>query len=136
MGLAEKRAAQEFQTKSFPDWKTKIAAAAKFDVPVEVDWDSLAIADRAHLYNECWPDVFFKPLVDALEEITKDDLGREALKGKLKKVKIQNKADNSSASSWASFDNGLLTLDHQSCTNVFDVKGRADNARSVIEAAL
>jgi hypothetical protein len=38
MGLAERRAAEQFRTEQFPDWQNKINEAAFFEVPVDVAW--------------------------------------------------------------------------------------------------
>lgn len=136
MGLAEKRAAKEFETKVFPGLKSEIDAAAGFEVPVEVEWESLALADQAHLYDESWRAVYFTPLVAALKAITIDDMGKEALKAGLKKVVVRNKGGIYYGSAWATFEGGVLTLDHEPTTNVGDVDDRIKGAQQVLEKAL
>src|SRR3954462_2343928 len=76
MGLAERRAAKEFETKRFPQLKKDIDDAAGFEVPVTVAWDTLAKEGEAHLYDDCWPKVYFQPLVAAFKGITIDDMGK------------------------------------------------------------
>lgn len=138
MGLAEKRAAKEFQEKRYPQLKQDIDAAAKFGVEVEVKWDQLATDDQAHLYDECWPKVYFKPLIEALKAITVDDLGREALQGALKKILIRNEGQISYGDRMAHFSTteGLLVLDHKPTTNVDDVKDRTKGIQKTLEDAL
>ncbi len=90
MGLAERRAAKHFAENKYPEIKKQIDQAAGFDVPVEVNWDQLAVDDYANDYEENFPKIYFKPLIEALKGICIDDLGRDALKEKLKKIAIGN----------------------------------------------
>jgi hypothetical protein len=136
MGLAERRAAKQFETSQFPQLKKQIDEAAHFEVPVEVKWETLATDGSSHLYEECWPKVYFKPLSEALKAICIDDMGREALKGGLKKVIIQNTQDVSYADYMVGFVDGVLTLDHKPTTNVDDVDARAKAIQTKLESAL
>lgn len=136
MGLAERRAAKNFETNLFPGFLKQIHEAAGFAVPVEIAWDTLAADEQAHLYEESWPKVYFHPLIAALKAIAVDDMGKEALQGGLKKVVIRNQADNSSYMYWASFEGGALTLDHKPTTNIDDVEQRTDSLREALEKGL
>lgn len=136
MGLAERRAAKEFETNRYPAVKKDIDAAAKFDVPVEVKWDSLAVAEYAHMYEEAWLKVYFRPLIDALKAITVDAMGSDALKASLKRIVIQNMKDNSSSSYWAIFTDGTLTLDHAPVSNVDYIEDRKTQLQKVLEEKL
>lgn len=136
MGLAERRAAKKFETEKFTQLKQEVEAAAGFPVPLEVAWDELAKDGESHLYEECWPKVYFQPLIAALQEIAVDDMGKEALKGGLKQIKVQNKEGIYSGHRIASFEGGVLTLDHEPHTNVDDVKDRQNGIRSTLEAKL
>lgn len=117
MGLAERRAAEQFRTEQFPDWQRKINEAASFEVPVEVAWSELAVDDYATSYGEFFPKVYFDPLVRALAGITIDDMGKEALKDGLTKIVIKNSGNYASETGF-SFTDGVLTLDHRSDTNI------------------
>src|SRR5262245_35613209 len=136
MGLAERRAAKEFETTMFPNWKKKIVEAAHFEVPINVDWEALAEPDYAHLYAECWPQVYFEPLVGALPAICVDDMGREALQTGLKKIVVTNRSDRSYGSECATFEAGVLTVDHKPCTNVGQIEERTKSIQKALEAAL
>lgn len=136
MGLAERRAAKQFETSQFPQLKKAIDEAAHFEVPVEVRWETLSADGYAHLYEEAWPKVYFKPLVEALKAICIDDMGRDALKAGLKKVVIQNTLGVYSAGSMVGFVDGVLTLDHEPATNVDDVDDRKAAIQQKLEAAL
>jgi hypothetical protein len=136
MGLVERRAAKEFETKRFPQLKKQIDEAAGFDVPVTVHWDTLTLEEQSHLYDECWPKVYFEPLIAALKGITIDDMGKEALKAGLKKVEIQNRKDVIYGDRMASFEGGTLLLDHKPHTNVDDIRDRTDGIRKLLESKL
>jgi len=101
-----------------------------------VNWESLAEAESAHLYEETWPKVYFTPVVDALKAICADDMGRDALKAVLKKVVIENKNGVYSASQVAAFADGVLTIDHKPCTNVDDVADRTTAITKLLESKL
>lgn len=136
MGLAERRAAKDFETHRFPQLKQDIDAAAGFDVPVVVHWDTLAREGESHLYDQCWPKVYFQPLISALKDITVDDMGKDALKAALKKIEIRNQKGNSSGHRIATFESGTLTLDHEPHTNVDDLHERLEAIRKLLESKL
>ena len=136
MGLAERRAAKDFETNRYPAVKKDVDAAAKFDVPVEVKWDSLAVAEYAHMYEEAWLKVYFRPLIDALKAITVDAMGADALKASLKRIVIQNMKDNSSSNYWAIFTDGILTLDHAPVSNVDYIDDRKTQLQKILEEKL
>ena len=135
MGLAEKRAAKEFETTIFPKLKQEIDEAAGFAVPLEVRWDTLMKEDGyAANWASGWPKVYFEPIVLAFKDICSDAMGKEALKDALKKVVVQD-TKPSFSSYWASYDKGVLTLDHQYC-NVDDVSQRAKLVKDTLEKNL
>src|SRR5215471_493298 len=135
MGLAERRAAEQFKTGDYPAWKARIDEAAGFDVPVEVAWDELAVVDYAKDYATFFPKVYFQPMVDALAAITIDDMGRTALRDGLKKVVVRNTEQYSSTSGFA-FEGGVLTIDHKPYTNVDYGTERADGLQKLLESGL
>ncbi|AEI62291.1 hypothetical protein [Corallococcus macrosporus] len=136
MGLPERRAQKAYETNVFPQQKQRIDEAAHFEVPVEVQWETLMEDDYSHLFESAWTTVYIDPLVEAFKGICIDDMGQEALKEKLKKVVIQNKAENASASRIARFEDGVLTLDHKPFTNIDDEKDRTQAIQKTLEAAL
>ena len=139
MGLAERRAAKEFETNVFPGLKAEVVKAAGFEMPMEIDWESLQKTDTSpDYYRESWTKVYFEPMVEAFKAICVDDMGKEALKGSLKKIVIHNKHDIYYGDRWASFDkaSGTLTLDHQPTTNVDAMKERKDGLQKTLEENL
>lgn len=136
MGMVERRAVAEFQERYYPALLKKIHAAAGYPVPVEVKWDTLALDKEADKYNTHWPDMYFEPLVAGLGRINKDDMGRAAIKEGIKKIVIQNEANNKNPDRWAVLKDGVLTLDHLPTTNVQDRVLRGDKLGTMLEQKL
>ncbi len=134
MGLAERRATLEFQTTTFPGLKKQIETAAGFEVPMEIDWPSLAQPNDAHLYNEYWTQIYFEPLVRAFQAVCADDLGKEALKNGLKKIEITNSGERYDERAF-SFEGGVLKIDHK-LTNVDHLDIRTNKVVSLLEQGL
>jgi hypothetical protein len=134
-GLKEKRAVKNFQEQTFPKLTQQINTVANVDVPVEVDWDSIAVDDYADMYEEGFTKVYFTPLLDALKEICADDMGKDALKNALKKVVIKNSSNSYSPSNF-SFADGVLVIDHSPTTNIDDTKERTKKIVKLLEDAL
>jgi hypothetical protein len=104
--LAQRRVVQDFETNQFPALKNQIEEAAGFPVPIEVNWDSLAVPGDEHNYIESWPQIYFEPLIGALKHLTRDDMGREAIKTGLKKIVIQNVKGCDYGDCWAALHDG------------------------------
>lgn len=124
MGLQEKRAIEAFKENEFISLVKDLNTVAGYEPEIEVKWDTLAVADYGHLYNEGFTNVYFEPLINALKEIATDELGKEALKETLKKIVIKNESNFGSAKSAYSFADGVLTIDHSPITNINDVAER------------
>jgi|LNFM01.1.fsa_nt_gb hypothetical protein len=136
MGMVERRAVAEFQERYYPALLKKVHAAAGYPVPVEVKWDTLALDKESDKYNTHWPDMYFEPLVAGLGRINKDDMGRAAIKEGIKKIVIQNEANNKNPDRWAVLKDGVLTLDHLPHTNVQDRVLRGDKLGLMLEQKL
>ncbi|THU37039.1 hypothetical protein FAM09_18975 [Niastella caeni] len=126
MGLLERRAVKAFQDGSYPKLTNEINTLAGYPIEFEVNWDTLAVEEYSHLYEEAFSKVYFTPLINAIKEITVDDMGKEALKESLKKVVIKNEGGFYSAPSAYSFDGGVLTIDHEPCSNIDYVNDRSE----------
>jgi hypothetical protein len=135
MGLAERRGVHDFDAEQFPTWRSRIAEAAGFEVPVEVLWDELAVPDFADSYPEAFGKVYFEPLVAALTDVTRDDLGKAAVRDGLTKVVIRNTEQYSSSAGFG-FAGGVLTLDHRPQVNVDYVDDRTRDLVKVLESGL
>ena len=135
MGLAERRASKEFQDKHFPELRNEIHKVAGFPVPLEVNWDQLAVEGQTDYYKEAWTEIFFKPVIEALRQIGRDDMGRDALKSGLKKVEFRNSQGAYSPHSAITFMNGAITIDHE-LSNVGDTKDRTKYLIEIVEKGL
>ncbi|MCS6814778.1 MAG: hypothetical protein NZ772_14585 [Cyanobacteria bacterium] len=131
MGLAERRAVKAFQDNKLPALKQEIDAAAGFEVNLEVNWDAIAKEDQAHMYEEAFLKVYFKPLIEALKAICIDDLGKEALRDGLKKVVI---TDNNKQE--VTFQFGTLTISFYSIYNLDGWADRKAEIQTVLEKGL
>ena len=125
MGLQEKRAVKAFQDDSYKKLTNEINTLAGYPIEFDVNWDTLAVEDRADLYEEGFTKVYFTPLINALKEIAADDMGKEALKDALKKVVIKNESNHTYPPSAYSFKSGVLTIDHMPFGNIDDITDRS-----------
>lgn len=131
MGLAERRALKAFQDERYPALKLELDAAAQKNVLLEIDWDSLAVEDYSENYSDWWHKVYFLPLTETFKAIAFDDMGREALATGLKKVILRN-----SGQSEASFQDGVLTLDYSSVSNIDYWEDRKNTWQKLLEKGL
>ena len=132
MGLQEKRAIKSFQEGSYAKLTEEINTLAGYPIEFDVQWDSLAVEEYTHMYEEGFTQVYFTPLIAAIKEIVVDDMGKEALKETLKKISIKNEGGISSASYAYSFNNGVLTIDHQPFTNIGDINDRSKELANLL----
>lgn len=135
MGLAERRATKEFQDKQFNELRNEIHKVAGFPVPIEVLWEQLAVDGQTDFYKEAWPEIFFKPVIEGLRQIGRDEMGKEAIKGGLKKIEFRNSQGAYSPASAISFVSGTLVIDHE-LSNVGDTKDRTKYVIEVVEKGL
>ena len=121
-GLAERRAIKEYQEKKYPDLKKKIDEAAGFEVKVTVNWDELTVEGQSENYmnDTYFSDIYFYPLIEALKSVTKDEMGKQALKAKLKEVVIKYDSSTAPISNYEEgwpFKDGILTINYQPGVN-------------------
>ena len=140
LNLSQRRALKEYQETKFPELQKQIQAAAKFDVPLEVQWDNIADHGVAESYKEdaFFTDIYFLPLIDALKKITADSMGADSLKAKLKKIVFTCDKDAVSGSydEGVKFKDGTLTIDFSPFTNAGDRKERAQGIGTVLDKVL
>ncbi len=74
-------------------------------------------------------------MIQALRQIGRDQMGKDAIKAALKKIEVRNSKGASSPTSSITFHDGQLTIDHDLC-NVGDTKARADYIIEVVEKDL
>jgi hypothetical protein len=132
MGLQERRAVKTFQDGSYQNITSEINTLAGYTPEIDVKWDTLALEEYSHMYEEGFTKVYFTPLINALKEITADDMGKEAIKETLKKVVIKNEAGNVYGSTAYSFSGGVLTIDHQPFSNIDNITERSEELSKLL----
>jgi hypothetical protein len=136
MGLAERRATKEFQDKALPALRAELDKLAGKAIELDIHWEQLAKEDGAASYDEWWRKVYFQPVLNALKSITRDPIGRDAIKEGFHKLILSNTRGAYSADSAISFTAGELTIDHDPGSNVDDVDERANHIVKIVERAL
>lgn len=62
-----------------------------------------------------------------------EDFAQEMVQEGLKKVVIQNYSDSHNSDRFATFKNGILTLDHYPVINADQIEDRVHNIQTVVE---
>ena len=133
MGLKENRFTKTFQEEQFPQLMAQIIEAAGFNVPLNIEWETLFEDRFMHLYNDSYPKIYFLPLIDALKSITADDMGKEALAESLKEIRITNTKDHHNPKNGFTFSDGVLTIDHSPIINADHVEERTTVLSELLE---
>ncbi|RYI93363.1 MAG: hypothetical protein EON47_20770 [Acetobacteraceae bacterium] len=140
-GLAERRAIAAYRQDKWPPIEAAIRKAAGFEVPVDVEWDQLTIpGDAAHYADdEYYGKTIFQPLVAALNSITADQMGRDALKAKLQRIHVRFDEKTAPASNYPnglSFAGGVLDINWRPYSNTADVEDRTKALTQILEKNL
>jgi len=104
MGLAEKRWAQDRKKNDEPQFVSQIQAITGTKASVDIDWEGFSsnLDDSQYIVDQQYG---LPNLLNALKEVCEDDLGKEAVKGSLKKVVIK---PAKSAAAKFSFEAGAI----------------------------
>jgi hypothetical protein len=105
MGLNERRKIKELQEVTIPGRTKEVDEICGAPIPYEVDWESLA-DDMAGL--NFVDNISCHRLNMALRMICQDDMGKEAVRAGLKKVKLVNAKEKAAMS--LSFEGGVLEM--------------------------
>jgi len=105
MGLNERRKIKELQDVTLPARVKEIEEICGKAIAYEVDWDSLADDVEALNFID---NLSCHRLNMALRTICIDDMGREAVRDGLKKIKLKNVKDKSAMR--MTFENGVLEM--------------------------
>ncbi|MEH3147714.1 MAG: hypothetical protein PGN34_20755 [Methylobacterium frigidaeris] len=141
VGLAERRAITAYRQDRYPALEKAIQDAAGFPVPVEVAWDQLTIPGDAKHYSDdgYFGKTIFEPLAAGLKEVGKDQMGRDALRQKLKSIRVRFDEKTAPASNYPNglkFDGGVLDVNWRPFSNVADFKDRVEAVVGVLEKNL
>jgi hypothetical protein len=139
--LPERRAITAYEKGTYATLLKNIQTAAGFAVPVEVKWETIALSDQAENYahDDFWTNIFFVPLKQALATVAVDDMGKQAVRAKLKKIVVQYDSATAPVNAYAdgvSFKGGVLTLNFTPYTNARDIDARAQAIQKALEAGL
>ncbi|MDN6858789.1 hypothetical protein QO207_19525 [Pseudomonas sp. CAN2814] len=137
----EQAAISSYQQSVFQAQLKDIHHSAGFAVPVEVDWDSIALPGQAAHYgtDDYWTNVYFVPLAEALDMLTSYDLGRQAMKDKLKRIVIRYDASDSAAHDYrraVAFESGVLSINFRPASAAGQIEERTEAIQSSLETAL
>ena len=140
IGLAERRAIAAYRQDRYPALETAIQEAAGFAVPVEVAWDQLTLPGDARYYADegYFGRTIFEPLAAGLREVGKDPMGRDALKQKLKTIRVRydEKTSTTNYPKGVTFEGGVLAVNWRPFTNVADFKERVEAIVQLLEKNL
>lgn len=135
MGLAERRASNEFQDTQFSALKAAMDAAAAFAVTPSVNWDQLSQQGASHGSAESWPNIYFQSVTDAFASVARDAIGKAALNAGRKSVMLQNSDEFNSAAA-ISGKHGALPVGRAPYTDVDNVQARIACTIAAHEKAL
>ncbi|MFQ3577604.1 MAG: hypothetical protein SNJ52_01150 [Verrucomicrobiia bacterium] len=146
LDLAQRRAIKQYQEGAFATHEAAIKTATKEDLTLLVDWEKIALPGEAQLYNEeaYWDQIFFQPLIVALQSVGSDDLGKEALREKLEKIHITYDEETAPLGNYingVTFEGGTLTINFRPYSNAggpesTDFKNRVQAIVETLEKGL
>jgi hypothetical protein len=105
MGLNERRKIKDLQDNTFPGRVKEIEEICGVAIPYEVDWESLA--DDADALNFI-DNISCHRLNMALRVICADDMGKQAVRDGLKRIKLKNVKDKTAMK--MTFEGGVLEM--------------------------
>jgi hypothetical protein len=105
MGLAERRKIKEIQDVTLPGRVKDIEEICGTPIPYEVDWDSFSNDLEALTWMD---DISCNRLNMTLRGICRDDIGKQAVRDGLKKIKLKNV--KTAAEMYIAFDGGVLEM--------------------------
>ena len=129
MGLAERKVVAAIKESDYKTFEAKLKKLCGFDVNVSMDWATLENHE-----NACWiwennkhNEMMFNCVTQAFEAICVDQMGKDAVKEKLKEIKLVPTSGD------LSFSNGILLVSN-------DLNGNghysADRIQSILEQGL
>ncbi len=141
LALAERRGLKAYQERIWPDQLAAIHTAAGTPIEVEVHWEKLASRGYGHRFLEpdWFTDIYFVPLAKALAEVGRDEIGREAIKAKLKRIVVTFDDATAPVSTYENglrFEDGTLTVNFRPGENASDVDWRVQAIVALLEKSL
>jgi hypothetical protein len=105
MGLAERRKIKELQEVTLPGRVKEIEEICGAPIPYEIDWESIADDGEALNFMD---NISCHRLNMALRVICQDEMGKEAVREGVKKIRLKNVKQQSEMS--ITFEGGILEM--------------------------
>lgn len=117
MGLAEKKKIRSIEESNILDTKKKLNSAIGKDIEISVNWDSFqTVKQIQEIPHQC-----LGRIVEGIQIIAKDDMGKEALQESLTTIQVNNIEDVAAKkitladniltvdAMWEDYSNGIFT---------------------------
>lgn len=135
---AEREAIEAYRQGIYPGQLRDIHDSAGFAVPLEVDWDSIALPGNAADYanEDYWTNVYFVPLAEALDMLTSYAEGRQAIRDRLKTIQVRydpRTAPKTDYRAGVAFENGVLTVNFRPASQGTQIEERTEAIQSALE---
>jgi hypothetical protein len=138
MGLEEKRRLAAIRENHAPRFQSELKTAAGMDLPFEIN---MATFPENKVVLDCY-DYYFESygpglVVKVFKDLCKDNLGKDAVKEKIKKVVFENtaKSPDDKGHKEIKLENGTLFI-RESFYGYSDILFGEDDLRQAIEAML
>ena len=140
MGLAEKRAVEEFKNNGYTQFTSKLKEITKDEIVVETQWDKLSTAiegysDPQESITTYFTNMFGETILKSFQSICSDEMGRQALIGKVKRIQLTHTEDASSHGAGFKLNDNTLSLDMK-FANVSEVQDRVEEMTKFLEKQL
>lgn len=137
---AEREAIEAYRKGIYPGQLRDIHDSAGFAVPLEVDWESIALPGRAADYaqEDYWTNVYFVPLAEALEMLTSYAEGKQAIRDRLKLIQVRydpRTAPKADYRAGVVFENGVLTVNFRPASQDTQIEERTEAIQSALETS-
>jgi hypothetical protein len=106
MGLTERRKIKDLQDNTFPGRVKEIEEICGAPIPYDVDWDSMSDDMEALNFID---NISCHRLNMALRMICQDDMGKEAVRDGIKKVRLKNVKDKAAMN--MKLEGGVFEMD-------------------------
>jgi len=140
MGLAEKRAVEDFKKNEYEVFLKSIKDITQADISVDTEWDKLSpnlegYGDAKATLVDYFQNMFAETILQSFKSICADDMGKQALQGAVKKIVLTCSPNASTHKAGFKFEDAILSLDLR-YANTDQVKDRVESMIKLIESKL
>jgi hypothetical protein len=111
MGLEEKRLLKQVQEEQLPQTKAQIKEICGVEIPVEIDQDSFMNDQFAKNALESLKRQGLDVIVEAIKEVCKDDMGKDAAKEGLRKIAFKQLPNEKQGDLTTYMKDGVVTVE-------------------------